>query len=164
MSGRDLGLQPKRKVDGFKAKPARRKSAPVDPHAEAVVVSESKPAPRRSNRRRTRRASTRRRVHTSIRLTTAEALHDRVESEHGTNTSVLIEALVAHPELEADVVELAGFEPRNVGERRTTVTFYLGAAEIDRLDALADANGYATRSAYVDAVLHEHLVAPTVGG
>ncbi len=163
MSGRDLGLQPKRKVDGFKAKPARRKSAPVDPTAEAVVVSAAKPAPKRSSRRRAR-TSTRRRVHTSIRLTTAEALHERVESENGTNTSVLIEALVAHPELEHAVVELAGFEPRSVGERRTTVTFYLGALEIDRLDALADANGYATRSAYVDAVLHEHLVAPTVGG
>ena len=137
MSGRDLGLQPKRRVDGFKVAPG---------------------TPRRTRRRQD--GSRRRRVHVSLRVPTAEALLSSVQDTvHATNTSVLVEALTAQPNLAREAAAANGFEPRVPAERRTTVTFYLAGHEVDLIDGQATAGGYRSRSAYLDDALHRHLVA-----
>ena len=141
VSKRDLGLQPKRKVDGFDAAPG-------------VPARQRQAASTRQSRAR------RRRVHTSVRLATAEALLSHVKGEAAkTNTTVLIEALTAQPELRDRRVDDSGFEARGPAERRTTVTFYLAGHEVDLIDSRAHAGGYRSRSAYLDDALHRHLVA-----
>jgi hypothetical protein len=183
MSDRQLDVpRPRRNVGAFKA-PATKAPAPrqqPDP-APDPRGPDPEPAPNRTPRHRSAKtekpeAAPARpgsgemvRVHTTLSPQVVEALTSRADASNTTNTEVLAAAFVEHGEgLRADGAgadaakyEALGFRPPRTAKPakgRMGATFYMSTRARASLDEAARTGRFASRSAFIDAVLRRALI------
>lgn len=177
MTDRRLNVpKPRRQVDAFR------------PAASAAQPQAATPAPRRrdepdkprAKRGRTTSAAKRRstvapttiemvRVHTTLGPDVVEALTNHADSIGATHTEVLAGAFVEHgdglragvEEAELAKYEALGFRPPRSGKPpkgRMGTTFYMSTKARASLDEAAATGRFASRSAFIDALLRKALL------
>ena len=107
------------------------------------------------------------RVHTTLRLGVVSALRDHVATTQQTQTEILAQSFLNHgsavtPDYgshEPSAYEAAGFKPpvNRVEDGRMSATFYLSKRARRSLDEGAEAAGFSSRSAFIDALLSREL-------
>ncbi|MDH3755308.1 MAG: hypothetical protein OEU32_15675 [Acidimicrobiia bacterium] len=106
------------------------------------------------------------RIHATVSPAVADALRRRVDLTGDTHTEVLAEAFVsrgselsAGDSAERAKYEDAGFRPKRPKRvrGRMTATFYVSVKARSTLDRAATAAGFASRSAFIDALLRAEL-------
>ena len=109
------------------------------------------------------------RVHTTLGPDVVEALTAHAESNGATHTEVLAEAFVTYgdglragvEEAELAKYEALGFRPLRTAKPargRMGATFYMSTKARESLDEAASARRFASRSAFIDALLRKALV------
>lgn len=173
MAERTLDIQPRRrpKVAGFDAKPpgdgadVRADVAPIidpAPAAKRPKAQVKKAVQRKKSHkttpRPTLRSGARRRVHVTIGRQVADGVRARCADDDMTNTELFIEAFGAvGSSMTGPSAPVGPFAPRRRSGGREAWCVYLAPDEIAFVDAEATRLGFASRSAFFDAVLAAHL-------
>ena len=88
----------------------------------------------------------------------ASELRTHTSASGESNTEVLIEAYERVGSVTPPDTADRPFARRRRPQNREGIYFYLASSEIAYIDAGADAAGFDTRSAHIDAVLDAHLI------